>query len=102
MNIENLNLVYQQIVNQSNVIPATENTDAVDIKQLYSSYYKKKGGFSKWRHKELCKDIAQKLSDAIDTSALASDKKVVLKSQLEAADFITIVFVLGELKTLLV
>ena len=102
MNIENLNLVYQQVISQAIPLPISGDVEAVDIKQLHTSFCEQKGGFSKWQHKEQCKVVAQKLSDAIDASALASDKKVVLKSQLEAADFITIVFVLGELKTLLV
>lgn len=98
MNIEHLNLVYQQIVNQSNIIPASENAETVDMKQLYASFCEQKGGFTKWLHMEQCKAVAQILSNAIDVSSLLSDeKKATLIKKLKDADFLTIVSVLEEL-----
>lgn len=97
MNIEGLNLVFQRIVNQSNITPATENKDAVDIKQLYTSFCEQKGGFTQWQHSEQCKEVALNLSNVIDASELSSNKKEELKAQLLGADFAAIMFVLGEL-----
>lgn len=107
MNITDINLIYERIICKCHNCERgdIEEADAIIMDSLYGTFCdvfnkpldKKKEQL----YMSKCDEMAKILSESIDKLEIDADKKQSLKSQLKQADYFTIVFVLGELKSLL-
>ncbi len=72
---------------------------------LYNSFCKvyghDKDSIGKQEYERKCKEVAQHLVKAIETSSLSEDIKDILKNDLRDVDYFTLIYVLGKINALL-
>ena len=106
MDLLDLNFNYECVIRKCYNCDRGEalGADTMYMNTLFSSYVdflQIQNPSKEQNYEAKCKEVSKYLSDAINASPLPADRKTDLISKLVCADFITIVFVLGELEILL-